>query len=70
MGKTYDLYNVETWHERHITTVSARSAEEARRKAWRKIAAVAPKLVPYLKENGILVIQRGDSGWGTANFGK
>jgi len=63
------LYTVETMNQRHITTVSANSREEATRKAWRKIATYRPDIVPYLRENGLLVMLQNTGGtWGAANF--
>jgi hypothetical protein len=69
--KPYSLYEVETFNYRHITTVSARSSDEAHRKAWKKIYIKNPKLVPYFKENGFVCIHRGSEYgmWGSANLG-
>jgi hypothetical protein len=63
------LYTVETMRQRHITTVSANSREEATRKAWRKIATKRPDIVPYLRQQGLLVMLQNTGGsWGAANF--
>jgi len=63
------LYTVETMKQRHITTVSANSRAEATRKAWRKIAAKRPDIVPYLRQKGILVMLQNTGGtWGISNL--
>ena len=66
---SYRLYTVETMKQRHITTVSANSREEATRKAWRRIAAKRPDIVPYLRQKGILVMLQNTGGtWGSSNL--
>lgn len=68
--KPYSLYDVELLHNyRHITTVSARSADEANRKAWKKIAKKNPGLVPFFRVNEFVCIHQSNDGWGKADFG-
>ncbi len=66
--RPYDLYSVETWHQRHICTVSARGHAECERKAWKRIAKKAPGLVGYFKKNGFQCLLESKGGWGNADF--
>lgn len=69
--KPYSLYEVEVAHNsRYVTTVSARSSDEAHRKAWKKIFKKHPKIVPFFRENPFICIEKGQHGlWGNANLG-
>jgi len=67
--KAYRLYTVETAKERHITTVAARSNQEATRKAWKAIFKHRPDIVPILQRKGIIVMLKNEGAlWGEANF--
>ncbi len=67
--KPYSLYSVETFHQRHICQVAARSNAECRRKAWKTIFKRSPRLVSYFRVNPFICIHEGDSGWGDADLG-
>lgn len=59
------LYRIETSGNRYITSVEADTRDEAFRKAWRKISAKAPELVPYLRMEQLMIYPERQSGlWG------